>query len=150
MKTFSFSLIASLGLLFFSSCDKQDEPDDEPTYTEAELSLHAAGTKYWLLHQEFFDGKDITSSYKECEIDNVHIFDTYGNYNIDAGVTKCPQNPEENLVRGYYKLDEEKQTLEIGYADTVVNATLVKLSTDELSWETEVEGIKVSKTYKPK
>lgn len=151
MKTLSLSLLACLGLLLFTACGKDDEPEkpDASVYTEAELSLHAGATKYWLLHQELFDGRDITSSYKSCEKDDVHTFDTYGNYNIDAGVSKCSDNPEPDLVRGYFKLDEENQTIELGYQDTVFNCTLLKLATDELGIEYEVEGTKVQKTYKP-
>jgi len=150
MKTLLLGCLALFISVTYVSCGN-DEPttDDNPSeYTEKELSLHGGNQRYWKLKSDLYNNTDLMQSYKACEKDNIHVFDIHGNYNIDAGATKCTDNPEPDLLRGYYELNEEKNTILLSYGDTTFTADIIELSAEILHWQREVDGAIIQKTYK--
>ena len=136
----------AIAIVYSCGSNEPDEPT-ESEFTQTELALHGGDSKYWILSKETFNGVDITASYLECELDNVYIFDKYENHSIDAGSTKCENNPEPDVKRGYYKLDEANSTLEIGSSDTIYTVRIMELSTSILKWDIEVDGEVIEKTF---
>lgn len=144
-----FASVTLMSLIIACGGGETDEPT-EPEFTATELALHGGDSKYWVLNKELYNGNDITASYQTCELDNVYILDKYENYQIDAGPTTCPNNPEADLVRGYYELDEVNNLLTLGNNDTVYTANLIEVASDILKWNIEVEGEQIERTFKPK
>ncbi|MBI1184916.1 hypothetical protein GC194_11635 [bacterium] len=144
-----FSL-AIASTVFFSACSKKDNNDYPVKYSDKELALQGGEEKYWLLSKELYNGEDITASFQPCEMDNVFKFDIYKNYSVDAGPTTCENNPEPDVVRGSYELDETKNTLKISTKDSVFTATLLDLETSKLRWQVEVGGETIEQTFVPK
>ncbi len=150
MKTFQF-FATTLIALFISACGT-DDTDETPqdNYTTKELALHGGNSKYWVLTKELYNGTDITASYQECEIDNVYIYDKYDNYSIDAGPTKCTNNPEPDVSRGVYELDETANTLTITRPDSTLTANILALESSKLQIEFTVDGEVIQRTFEPK
>lgn len=150
MKTSLLMFALLLVSLIYVSCgDDEPKTDDSQTeYTEKELSLHGGNQRYWKLKGDLYNGIDLMQSYGECEKDNIYLFDIHGNYNIDAGATKCATNPEPDLVRGYYELDEAKNTLLLSFGDTIFTANIMELSAEVLTWQRVVQGDTIQKSYK--
>jgi hypothetical protein len=150
MKNLYLLAILSLMVSIYSCGTDDTDEQPEPEFTQTQLSLHGGDSKYWVLTKENYNGVDITASYQECELDNVYIFDKYDNHTIDAGPTKCENNPEPDVSRGYYELDEANNTLEIGSADTSYTVNVIELSTSILKWDIEVDGEVIEKTFEPR
>lgn len=143
-------LLVLTGFLF-DSCKDDDTPPPPPPasiYNETELSLHNGDQKRWTLTKELFNGTDITSSLKDCELDNVYIFEAPDNYNIDAGGTKCPENPEADVRRGYFEFGTDQKTIKLGFADTSYVVTISKLESETFVWTVKVEsGDEIERTF---
>lgn len=149
MKLKLFSVALSMVFFMFSCGD--DDPVFEPPaseYSTLELSLHGGSEKRWNLKKELLNGKDITSSFKTCELDNVYLYDASNKYSIDAGTEKCTENPEADVNRGYFKMDEEKMELELGLSDTTYFVSIKELTSEKLQWSIEIEnGDVIDRTF---
>ncbi|MGB0429467.1 MAG: lipocalin family protein [Bacteroidia bacterium] len=147
MKLFKFSIALSF-VLFMAACGSDSEDESpQPTYTAKELALHGGDSKYWVLTKELYNQVDITASYQPCELDNVYIFDKYDNYSIDAGPTTCVNDPEPDVSRGVFELDETNNTLTITQPDTSFTANIITLESASLVWEITVDGEVIQKTF---
>ena len=141
--------ITSVSMVYSCGSDGTDE-EQQPEFTAMQLALHGGDSKFWILTQEKYNGVDITASYQACELDNVYIYDQYENQSVDAGPTTCENNPEPDVKRGYYELDEANKTLEIGNSDTIYVVNILNLSASELKWQIEVDGEMIERTFNPK
>ncbi|MFY0674585.1 MAG: lipocalin family protein [Bacteroidia bacterium] len=150
MKSVYFVISLAFLLSIYSCGTNGSDEQPEPEFTQSQLALHGGDSKFWMLTKENYNGIDITASYKACELDNVYIFDKYDNQSIDAGATKCQDNPEPDVKRGYYKLDEVNNTLEIGSADTIYTVNILELSTSKLKWDIEVDGEVIERIFEPR
>ncbi|MBI3142389.1 MAG: hypothetical protein HYZ16_06145 [Bacteroidetes bacterium] len=146
----TLSIAALTLLLFIAACNPQEPDEPIVDYTDMEWALHGGDERYWLLDKELYNGHDITASNQACEMDNIYVFDTYGNYNIDAGTTTCTVNPEPALERGGYTLDEPNKKITLKMADTTFTADLLKLENTTLQWKVLVDGETIEKTFKVK
>lgn len=137
-------------LMFIGACEPDDPVDPVEDFTDMEWALHGGDVRYWLLEKELFNGHDITASYQACHMDNIYIFDTYSNYNIDAGATVCAVNPEPALKRGGYTLDEPNKKITLKMVDTTFTADLLQLENTTLQWKVVVDGETIEKTFRVK
>jgi hypothetical protein len=103
MKKVLFSLSAILAL-FLSACTKEEDDVD------IDVSKHVyLYDSYWMLtsvlHNNDYTNEnsptiDITSTFNQCELDNVYYFEPGGHLNFNESFMKCNANdPEE---RNYY------------------------------------------------
>lgn len=148
-----FPLFFLLFICFFSSCGEKDPIDDDdkkPEFTSKEMMLHNGDKRYWILTKEIIAGTDVTSGIDNCQLDNIYIFDKYGNYNIDAGATKCPNNPEDDVIIGFYTLDEANNKLTLGNNDTTIVCDILLLETSKLRWKAEINHEIIERTFVPK
>jgi len=146
----SLSFLVLIAFLF--ACGGNDPVDEgtTPEFTPKELIFHGGDQRYWLLTKELISGTDVTSGYAACELDNIYIFDKYGNYNIDAGATKCANNPEQDVRIGFYEFDEANNKLKLGNSDTTYTVDILVLETSKLRWQVEVGGELIERTFTPK
>lgn len=150
MKTNIFAL-SCLFMLSMYACSPEEDTEEVPNpadnYSNTELTLHNADRELWKLTKEYFNNVDITASNQPCEMDNVHIFQAQGNYIIDAGDSKCENNPEPDQVLGKFLLNEDETKITFTFPDTSFTAEILVLDGSEFTWETEVDGEMIKKQF---
>lgn len=94
--TLILSLFATL--LFFTSC-KKNKDDDDQNVPKTKTELLASGT--WKFNKAMVGTIDITNSpaLKACQKDNILTFQANGNGTIDEGGSKC--NTGDNQINPF-------------------------------------------------
>lgn len=117
MKIHSYALLASLAVLTFSACKKEDKISKTELLTSGSWKVSSQVTT---------KGSSSTDDYKEmkdCEKDDYITFKTNGSVEYNAGTIKCWED-EDQVETSEWKFSENETTLIIdGLQSTILALT---------------------------
>lgn len=130
-KVFLLSLMA---LLVSTSCSKSDNntsstPSGNTPTTPAPTKTELITDKNWVLTAITVNGKDNLHTWRACQLDNIHRFNSDITYVLDEGPTKC--NPSDPQIITQFTtwefLENETKIKFRGTIQKVVELTSTKL-----------------------
>lgn len=113
-------LFLCLGAICFTSCKKKEEE-------KSKSDILAEGK--WKLTAANFNGiVDLMSSMKECQKDNLFLFNTNKTITLDEGATKCSDAAEQTRTDGNWELTNNDAKITV--SNSSVTAGLGSLTGD--------------------
>lgn len=128
--TLAFSLI-----LF--SCKKDDDKTSKSSF------LTNNSTKEWRISKVIINGEDATDDQDACSFDDVQRFFSDGRFEGDEGATKCNSGDPQIYSMGEWQLVDNDTKLIISYDGESEIADIIRLTNDNLDYETSAGFFRV-------
>ncbi len=133
-------LAVLLSSLFFSACKKKEK---EPTKTEL-----LQNGKWKLTAANFSGFYDLYADFKDCQKDNMYLFNTNKTITVDEGASKCKDTAKQtytdgtwNLVSNDTKITLDGSSITAGFGALTADLVVLNATTLQISKDTAFSGI---------